>query len=390
MMPVAGRGRTAVLVTSLPGSVSRRELERQVAARERHRKDYLEVARRLGADVIDHDFVTRNGSRLSRLLVKHIGVPIGQVAEAFRRRREYRHVLAWSDRLGLPLALLYKLTRFDGDLVLLSVDVSAPQKARFLRWFKVHTHLRAIITPSSRQVALAEQLGVPSAKVFLDPHGVDTQFWRPGGERVEDLICTVGWEARDYPTLVEAVRGLDVHVEAAVGTMVFSGGEVARDRLDTAERHVPPDLTPLKGTQGYRLYQRSVAELERRHPSNVVWRQQLSARELRTLYARSRFVIIPLYDVEFDAGATAILEAMAMGKAIVLTRARGQTELVRDGKDGLYVPAGDPAALRAACEYLLAHPDKADRMGRMARARAESVFSLDDYAVRVASVVGGG
>lgn len=390
MTAMAGEERAAILVTSLPGSATRRELERQVATGERHRKDYLEVAQLLGADVIDHDFVTTSGSRLARFLAKRIGVPMGQVAEAFRRRSEYDHVLAWSDRLGLPLALLYKLMGWKGDLVLLSVDVSAPQKACFLRWFRVHTRLRALITPSSHQLAIAGRLGVPPEKLILDPHGVDTEFWRPQGDPVENTICTVGWEARDYPTLLEAVRGLGVQVEAAVGTMVFSGGEVARDRLDTAERHLLPDLTPLKGTQGYRFYQQSVGKLEGTPPENVVWRQQLSPLELRVLYGRSRFVVIPLYDVQFDAGATAILEAMAMGKAVVLTKARGQRELIRDGREGIYVPPGDALALRAACEHLLAHPEEAARMGRSARARAESEFALDDYAARIAAVVGRG
>lgn len=384
---MAGRERTAILVTAFPGSVGQRELERQIAAGERHREDYLEVARLVDADVIDHDFIMNHGTRVSRLLAGRIGIALGQVTEAFLRRRQYDHVLAWSDRLGLPLALLHKLTRSKRDLVLLSVDLAAPQKARLLRWLKVHTQLRSIITPSSWQVAIARELGVPPSKLILDPHGVDTRFWQPQGAPLEDMICAVGWEARDYSKLVEAVGGLSVQVHAAVGTMVFSGTEVPRDRLDAGHEDMPAAFTPLKRTQGYRLYQRSMAGSGTVARDNVVWHQQLSAQELRSLYDKSRFVVIPLQDVEFDAGATAILEAMAMGKAVVLSRARGQGELIRDGEDGIYVPPGDARALRSAVEHLLAHPELAERMGRMGRARAESVFDLDEYAARVASVV---
>ncbi len=381
--------RNAVLVTSLPGAADRTELERQAGAGERHRKDYVEVAGLLDADIIDSDFVFRHGSWLARLLARRVGLPVGQVWEAFRRRRGYDHVLAWADRLGLPLALLHKLTRSDCDLVLLSVDLAAPKKARFIRRFRVHTHIRAILTPSSRQMAIAQELGVPNSKLVLDPHGVDTRFWHPQETAVEDMICVVGWEARDYATLVKAVRGLQVDVRAAVGSMVFSSGEVEGDRLDAEGRRRLPDLAPLKGTQGYQSYERWAAELGGSLPANVIWYQQLSARELRVLYAKARFVVIPLHDVEFDAGATAILEAMAMGKAVVLSRAAGQIDLVRDGMDGVYVPPADASALRATLEHLLSHPEEAERMGRSARARVEARFELDDYAARVASVVAG-
>ena len=38
------------------------------------------------------------------------------------------------------------------------------------------------------------------------------------------------------------------------------------------------------------------------------------------MYARARLVVVPLHDVDFDAGVTTITEAMAMGKAVVATQ----------------------------------------------------------------------
>jgi len=110
-------------------------------------------------------------------------------------------------------------------------------------------------------------------------------------------------------------------------------------------------------------------------------------RRLRDLYARARVVVVPLHDVDFDAGVTTITEAMAMGRAVVVTRTRGQVDVVRDGETGLYVPPGDPAALRAAVRYLLDHPAEAARMGRHGRALAESRHTLDGWVTAVADVV---
>jgi glycosyltransferase involved in cell wall biosynthesis len=97
--------------------------------------------------------------------------------------------------------------------------------------------------------------------------------------------------------------------------------------------------------------------------------------------------VVPLHDVDFDAGVTTIAEAMAMSKAVVVTRTRGQVDLVRDGENGLYVPPRDPAALRAAIRHLLDNPGEADRMGRAGRAMAESRLTLDRWVRDVAAIV---
>ncbi len=85
--------------------------------------------------------------------------------------------------------------------------------------------------------------------------------------------------------------------------------------------------------------------------------------ELRDLYARSRFVVVPLHASDTDNGVTVILEAMAMGKAVICSRTRGQVDVIQEGVTGIYVPVGDAAALRAAILSLWAEPQRAQQMG---------------------------
>ena len=109
--------------------------------------------------------------------------------------------------------------------------------------------------------------------------------------------------------------------------------------------------------------------------------------DLRQLYADSLFVVMPLHDVEFQAGITTILEAMAMGKAVVCSRTRGQTDALVDGVTGIYVPPGDPLALRAAIERLLEDPQLASELGRAARAWAVAHADVAVYADRLGAHV---
>jgi len=55
--------------------------------------------------------------------------------------------------------------------------------------------------------------------------------------------------------------------------------------------------------------------------------------------------------------------------------------------NGLYVPPGDPGALRAAIVHLLDHPEDAARLGRAGRQTIESNMSLNLWVERIAQVV---
>ncbi len=353
------RGRSAILVTSAFGREGRAELEHQASAGERPRKDYVELARTLDADIIDGQHMAERAAPIARLVARRAQFRAGQIAESLLRRGRYRHIVAWGDQLGLSLALLFKLARIRRDLVLVAQWTSRPKKAIFLQRFNVHTHLRALIYHSSVQLDFAAtRLGVPRHKLHHAFQPVDEQFWRPIPGATEALICGIGVEARDYPTLLQAVRGVDVTLELGVASTTLSGAAAAR--------------TSGLGDVGL--------------PANVRLSSP-SLQELRSLYARSRFVVLPLQERDYDAGATVVTEAMAMGRAVVLTRTQGQVDLIRDKEHGLYVPPGDPAAFRAAIEYLLRRPDEAERMGRAGRALIEKRHTLDAHIERLAQLI---
>ena len=96
---------------------------------------------------------------------------------------------------------------------------------------------------------------------------------------------------------------------------------------------------------------------------------------------------MPLEDVDFQAGITTILEAMAMGKPVVCSRSTGQTDTIIDGVTGVYCAPGDAEALNTAITGLIDRPEDAERIGQAARRWVVDHADIEVYAARLGQVV---
>jgi glycosyltransferase involved in cell wall biosynthesis len=91
---------------------------------------------------------------------------------------------------------------------------------------------------------------------------------------------------------------------------------------------------------------------------------------VRPAYRRAAVVIAPLVA---SAGTNVkILEAMAMGKAIVSTEAGVHGLELERGADAIVTD--DPAEMAAAIERLLAHPEQRHALEQHARRTAERLY----------------
>ena len=96
--------------------------------------------------------------------------------------------------------------------------------------------------------------------------------------------------------------------------------------------------------------------------------------EVAPLYRGCRFLVLPS---RFEPFGLVLLEAMAVGKAVVATRVGGIPEFVRDGETGLLVPPDDPAALAGAIRGLLANPVLAEQLGARGQAFFRQHYTLE-------------
>jgi glycosyltransferase involved in cell wall biosynthesis len=107
--------------------------------------------------------------------------------------------------------------------------------------------------------------------------------------------------------------------------------------------------------------------------------------DLRNLYAAASVVVVPLRPVDHPSGITALLEAMAMGRAVVASDIGSTRDVVQHGTNGILVPAGDPMALRTALISLMEDPAGRARLGQSARSTIDSYFSYGLYVRRFAA-----
>ena len=342
----------------------------------------MALAEALGADVLDR--TEARSHWLLRLVARFGGIALAQALLAFARRREYDAVLTDGEHIGIPLALLLKLVGYRLPHVTIGHRITAGKKRLFFKWLRVQSHISCIAVHAQRQYDLAiEQLGLPPHKLALIPYQADTTFWQPQSDVAEErLICSAGLEFRDYPTLVQAVDGLDARV------VIGAASYWSRRRNSAADTQIPSNV-----------------EVDR-----------FDYQALRDLYARAAIVVVPLDDVDFQAGVTTILEAMAMAKPVIVTHSAGQTDVIEDRRvvtrganprqrpvgllkqlaqaagidvepSGFYVLPGDPQALRRAIEYLLNRPDERARLGAAGRHAVERLARLELYVERLHGLV---
>jgi glycogen(starch) synthase len=80
-----------------------------------------------------------------------------------------------------------------------------------------------------------------------------------------------------------------------------------------------------------------------------------------------------------EAFGLVALEAALMERPVIATRVGGLPEVVVDGVTGILVEKENSERLASAISRLFKNPEEAIKMGRAARARAETMFTLDHH-----------
>ncbi|PPD21297.1 MAG: hypothetical protein CTY24_08025 [Methylobacter sp.] len=228
---------------------------------------------------------------------------------------------------------------------------------------------KVFFTGHDRLICLSESVrqGLLTDYAFLDPGkvikldwGVDEAFYgdyREAGADITDtvpVIVSAGKSNRDHDVLVNAANGLNCQV-----------------RIYCSEDS-RPKANPL--------------------PSNVVLTtgakraNPATYRELVEVYKQAFAVAIPINKTNALAGLTSLMDALAVGRPVIMTRNPYIDIDIEALGIGIWCDIADAAGWRAALSRLLNNPAEAAQMGRKARQLADEKYNIVQFTSDLAAV----
>ncbi len=273
--------------------------------------------------------------RVGRLLAG-----VGTAVKLLWQRRRFTAVVLGGDASSHAFALLQSLLPSRPAPTVMIDCLWYLPKGRMRRWLKViqlrlesRSVHRFVVWASHEVRDYARAFGIPEGKFAFIPFHVTLSGYEfstsDGG-----YVFSGGNGDRDYATLVRALRGLEVPAVIATSNLASFGNEP-----------IPPHVTV----------------------------RSCGHAEFRQLMAGATLVVVPMAQGHLHSGGQqTYLNAMAMGKPVVVLDPRGAPDYVGDGREGFVLDHGDAAGLRSAIRRLRDDPDLAAAMGKAGRERVAS------------------
>jgi glycosyltransferase involved in cell wall biosynthesis len=322
-----------------------------------------EIRHNLERDGIPPLWARATGNAVNRLLelMGGYGGDFASVFASLRSANDADVVFATTDTVGLPLVLLKRAGLLRTPLVYAAIGL--PERLRRLqgrRTIRLYrdalARTRTILAHAKSEADLLRDWLAPAAPpvVFL-PFGVDVRAFRPENRAPEVDVVSIGADPRrDFSLLLS----------------------IAAQRPELAFRIV------------------TTAEQARAFGSlspNVSVETDVPLERVRDGLAAARVVALPVRANSYTGATTVLLQAMAIGKAVVVSR----TDAIADGyelEDGVncrLVEPGDAVAFERALLEMLGDVEAAASLGAQARATVEHDFSWERYTSRLWEILSG-
>ncbi len=261
-----------------------------------------------------------------------------QASKILRIRHRYDVMVFDSEMLGNMVALLSAFIPRRVPILMIDCLWYEP-RSRLKLWLKrlqfrlqARTVRKFVVWASHEVKDYARMFQLPEEKFEYIPfHHTLEGFDFVAGNG--DYIFSGGDGNRDYRCLIDAVRGLDVKVRIATRLRDWNEGA---------------DIPPGVEAGG------------------------VTPEDFRKLMAGAKMVVLPMRGGFLHSGGQqTFLNAMAMGKPVVVADDKGARDYIDSGNDGIVVPSGDVEAMRSAIKSLLDDPEYAHQMGARAREACE-------------------
>lgn len=242
------------------------------------------------------------------------------------------------------------------------IPMGLPEKLTVLKAYRPYLHrlvlhsLRKIdcivcVSKVEEQI-LIKEFGMKENTVFV-PAGVDSSYFRPLALAEDVDVLSIGADInRDFEILFEAAR--------------------------------------THGDRSFRIITtRYTAESFGEIPPNMEILTDVSMGEIRQHIGRGRVLALPVIPNSYSGATTVLLQAMAMGKAVIANR-EGANALgypFRDGQNLLFVPSCQSQELDKALVTLLDDKELRLRIGKNARETVVNELDLGAFHEKLFGII---
>lgn len=285
------------------------------------------------------------------------GGDFATVLASLRTANQADVVFSTVDTVGIPLMLLKRAGRFRPPLVYAAIGL--PERLSQLRSDRMRCLYASALGSCAAVIAYSEHEADDlrswlaahrqTPRVEFVPFGVDSESFEP---------------VRDPPTTDIVSVGADPHRDFDLLLAVATRMPDASFRIVTGADHA----------RGLRT-----------RPDNVELEVDIPFEEMRRRLAEARVVALPVRENSYSGATTVLLQAMALGKSVVVTRtnaiARGYGLV--DGENCRLVAPGDAEGFQRALQEVLRDDWHARALGASARATVERGFTWERYVDRI-------
>lgn len=255
-----------------------------------------------------------------------------------------------NDGAGLGLLFFKLINRINNRVVVLIQGLH--DRVRFFEndsllmtfYQKLLNKADLILTLSSyEQKLLIKKFNLKPEKTKMLFFGPDIKYWAKkkmqGGKEKKEFVLTLGNDMhRDYDLLLKHYH---LKIPLKFVTRILTGKQLKIIKNNPLLNHC----------------------------------QQVSNKQLKALYQKAKFIVIPLKNTWATSGLSATLQALSMEKPVLLTRAPALQELFTDRKHLLYYQENSPASFKQGLNELNNNQGLRRKLAKNGRKLVEEKFN---------------
>jgi len=278
-----------------------------------------------------------------------------QVMRLFPVLHPYDIVIGAESGIAFALAATGLFKRWSGSLIGIHCGFLHHYQSRMNVYLTrlLFTRMYSCLFGDGEKPIIRQRYKVPDEALGVNPFGVDTKFWRPDDSPYDRhrYILAVGNDfQRDYHLLIEAARRINMRVKIVT------------------ERDLPADIPPNVDVMRGSYRNAGVSDLQ-----------------LRELYRKALFTVIPLKPSFQPSGQSVALQSMACGTPVLITKTDGLWDhrYLREMVNVVFVHSNTPEEWAGTIDSMTADPELLRPLGEAALRYVTEHGQIERYADRI-------